>query len=245
MPCPREGILTIETANVRLDDAYCRGHLGFTPGPYVLLTVSDNGLGMDKATLGHLFEPFFTTKEVGKGTGLGLATIYGIMKQNNGFIDVYSEPGQGTTFRIYIPAFTQEEYTDEKTAEGPAASGVGQVLLVEDDEMVRKMTTVMLRQIGYTVLDAPSPQQALSICENKSLSIDLLVTDVVMPGMSGTELKDRIKKIRPDIKVLFMSGYTSNVIVHRGLLEEGVHFIQKPFSINDLARKAREAMGDK
>jgi len=242
---PHGGKLTIETANILMNEDYCRVHLGSTPGPYVLLAVSDNGSGMDKETLQNVFEPFFTTKEIGKGTGLGLATVYGIIQQNNGFINVYSEQGQGTTFKIYLPRSMDGVEVSEEILQQPVASGSGKVLLVEDDDLMRKMTTDMLETIGYSVLAVGSPLEALSICEKKDARLDLVITDVVMPGMSGRELRDKLGIIRPDIKVLFMSGYTSNVIVHHGVLEEGVHFIQKPFSLNDFARKIQEAMTDR
>lgn len=234
---PNGGILTLETANVLIDEEYCRDHLEFTPGHYVVLTVSDNGVGMDKETLSHVFEPFFTTKEIGKGTGLGLATIYGIVRQSGGFINVYSEPGRGTTFKILVPRILESYEIPDKTEEAPVHSVTGTILLVEDDDMVRRMTTRMLETIGHTVLVAETPFDAISWCENPDTTIDLLLTDVVMPEMNGAELAARIAAIRPGIKVLFMSGYTSNVILHRGILEEGVHFVHKPFSINLLARK--------
>jgi two-component system cell cycle sensor histidine kinase/response regulator CckA len=242
---PDGGRLTIETANIHLDEAYCRNHLGFKPGHYVLLGLSDDGVGMDKELQSHLFEPFFTTKEVGEGTGLGLATVYGMVKQNGGFINVYSEPGQGSTFKIYIPSAGEQEKKIQETEEVPMAYGAGIVLLVEDEEMVREVAKEILEEIGYTVLAAATPQEAVSLCENKDTIIDLLLTDVVMPGMSGKELKKAVEVIRPGIKVLFMSGYTSNVIAHRGVLEKGVHFIQKPFSMKDLAQKVREAIGER
>ncbi|MGD0820443.1 MAG: PAS domain S-box protein [Desulfomonilia bacterium] len=242
---PHGGKLTVETANILMNEDYCRVHLGSTPGPYVLLAVSDNGSGMDKETLQNVFEPFFTTKEIGKGTGLGLATVYGIVQQNNGFINVYSEQGQGTTFKIYLPRSMDGVEVSEEILEQPVALGSGKILLVEDDDLMRKMTTDMLKTIGYSVLAVGSPLEALSICEEKDARFDLVITDVVMPGMSGRELRDKLGIIRPDIKVLFMSGYTSNVIVHHGVLEEGVHFIQKPFSLNDFARKIQEAMTDR
>jgi len=245
---PAGGRLTIETANIYLNEAYCKMHLGFLPGHYVLLGVSDDGTGMEKETLQHLFEPFFTTKEIGRGTGLGLATIYGIVKQNNGFINVYSEPGKGTTFKIYIPRSLEDGDVQKIPEEGEEREeelvvfGSRMVLLVEDDDMVRGMTSEMLEAIGHTVLAAGSPAEAESLCENNDLHIDLLLTDVVMPEMSGRELSDRIKSKRPSIKVLFMSGYTSNIIAHHGVLEAGVHFIQKPFSLIELARKVREVI---
>jgi len=236
------GKLTIETANVQLDEAYCREHLADTPGDYVMLSVKDSGVGMDKETLSHAFEPFFTTKEVGKGTGLGLSTIYGIIKQNGGSIHVYSEPARGTAFKIYIPRKMQEDEIAATTEDSLVISGSETILLVEDEDMVRDMTTAMLEKIGYSVRVAETPQEALLFCENNDIPIDLLITDVVMPEMNGTELRDRIKAIRPGIKVLFMSGYTSNVIGHHGVLDKGVHFVQKPFGLKGLARKVRDAI---
>jgi len=238
---PGGGTLTLETENVHLDEAYCRQHLGSTPGNYVLLAVSDNGAGMDRDTLSHVFEPFFTTKEIGKGTGLGLATVYGIVKQNGGFINIDSGPERGTMFKIYFPRIMEEEQI-EKTVEAPFSSGTGTILLVEDDAMVRGVTAALLEEIGYTVLIAKTPLEALATCEKKDTAIDLLLTDVVMPEMKGPELRHRINDIRPGIKVLFMSGYTANVIVHHGVLEEGVRFIHKPFSMQDLAGKVRDAI---
>ena len=237
---PAGGKLTIETANIRLNDAYCREHLGFTPGYYVRLAISDNGTGIDKETLPYIFEPFFTTKETGKGTGLGLATVYGIVKQNGGFINVYSEPGQGTTFKIYLPRSVEEMDIKQDADEEPLVMGSGNILLVEDDALVLSMVTHMLKSAGYTVIASPNPLEALNLCGNGNSTIDLVITDVVMPIMSGRELRDRLSIIRPDIKVLFMSGYTANVIVHHGVLEEGVHFLQKPFSLKELARKLSE-----
>jgi len=236
------GKLTIETANVQLDEAYCREYLADTPGDYVMLSVKDSGVGMDKETLSHAFEPFFTTKEVGKGTGLGLSTIYGIIKQNGGSIHVYSEPARGTAFKIYIPRKMQEDEIAATTEDSLVISGSETILLVEDEDMVRDMTTAMLEKIGYSVRVAETPQEALLFCENNDIPIDLLITDVVMPEMNGTELRDRIKAIRPGIKVLFMSGYTSNVIGHHGVLDKGVHFVQKPFGLKGLARKVRDAI---
>jgi two-component system cell cycle sensor histidine kinase/response regulator CckA len=236
------GNLTIETENVHLNEAYCRMHPGFSPGHYVLLGVSDDGVGMDRETMSHLYEPFYTTKERGRGTGLGLATVYGIVKQNEGFINVYSEPGKGTTFKIYIPRSMEEAVAKEAAEESLPASATGTVLLVEDDDMVRTISTEMLQAIGYTVLSTGSPSEALSFFEKGDAAIDLVITDVVMPVMSGKELSKRIEAIRPGVRVLFMSGYTTNVIAHRGVLDEGVYFIQKPFSTSDLARKINETI---
>jgi two-component system cell cycle sensor histidine kinase/response regulator CckA len=236
------GKLTIETENIHLNEAYCKTHLGFLPGYYVLLGVSDDGAGMDREILQHVFEPFFTTKETGRGTGLGLATVYGIVKQNNGFINVYSEPGKGTTFKIYIPRSIEQGEVVEEAAEEAPVSGTGTILLVEDEDMVRQITTEMLESIGYKVVATGDPRDALSFLGKGGTEFELVITDVVMPGMSGNELRTCIESVRPGTKLLFISGYTSNVILHRGVLEEGVHFIQKPFSISDLARKVSEAI---
>jgi PAS domain S-box-containing protein len=242
---PGGGKLTMETNNVHLDEAFCRDHLGFTPGDYVVLTVSDSGSGINKENLQYVFEPFFTTKDVGKGTGLGLAMVYGIVKQNGGFINVYSEPGQGTTFKIYMARNLEMDATVEETKEEPAVFSPAMILLVEDDDMVRGMITQMLKAIGYSVMAAATPGEALSLCEKGDTIVDLVITDVVMPVMNGRELRDKLRVVRPEIKVLFVSGYTSNVVVHHGILEEGVHFLQKPFSMNDLSRKISEALAGK
>ena len=239
---PAGGKLTIETANVVLDDDDCRQHVGFTPGAFVMLGVSDNGTGMTPETLSHMFEPFFTTKDLGKGTGLGLATVYGIVKQSAGFIDVYSEPDLGTVFKIYLPRMTEAEEIASAPEAVPPDRTSGTVLLVEDDEMVRGMATAMLEKIGYSVLVAATPREGLLLLENLDTPVALLLTDVIMPEMNGKALWEKANAIRPGIKVLFMSGYTANVIVHQGVLEKGVNFIQKPFSLNDLARKAAEAI---
>lgn len=241
---PNGGKLTIETTNIHLDEDYCHDHPEFKCGYYVVLTVSDDGIGMDKETMSYIFEPFFTTKEVGKGTGLGLATVYGIIKQNNGFINIYSEPGQGTTFKIYIPGILEKDAELAETSdEISIVYGTGTILLVEDDDMVRRVAKTMLKSIGYKVLAAENPEKALVLCKKKDISIDLLITDVVMPGLSGAELRDKIEALRPGIRVLFMSGYTSDVIVHHGVLEKGVYFIHKPFTLNDLSRKVSEMLG--
>lgn len=239
---PNGGILSIETENIRLLESEC--HLPFEalPGHYVLLKVTDNGMGMDQEIMSHLFEPFFTTKEKGKGTGLGLATVYGIVCQNEGYIDVISKPEKGAAFRIYIPRNVEDSITEERKEETALEQETGMILLVEDDEMVRAMITSMLETIGYTVMAFSNPQDALSFYSRKTIQADLVVTDVVLPQMNGKELGDRIAALGSDTKILFMSGYSANVIAHRGVLEEGVHFIQKPFSMNDLAYKVREAI---
>jgi CheY-like chemotaxis protein len=199
---------------------------------------------MDKEVLSHLFEPFFTTKEVGRGTGLGLATIYGIVKQNGGFISAYSELGQGSVFKIYLPRIIAESEPLKKPEEVSVPLGGRTILLVEDDEMVRGMTAKMLRVIGCQVIAYGNPQEALANCERGQVSVDLLISDVVMPGMNGSELCDRIMKVCPTIKVLFMSGYGSDIVHHHGVLSEGVHFLQKPFSKRELIRAIRQAIGE-
>jgi two-component system cell cycle sensor histidine kinase/response regulator CckA len=237
------GKLTIETGNKTFDDDYCAAHAGFVPGEYVRLAVSDNGCGMDKEMLGHIFEPFFTTKGVGQGTGLGLATVYGIVKQNNGFINVYSEPRQGTTFTIYLPRHTvKAEQTWQEGPEAPAARGNETILLVEDEPAILEMATMLLKMQGYTVLAAGTPGEAIRLAREYAGQIHLLTTDVIMPEMNGRELAKNMLYLYPNLKRLFMSGYTANVIAHHGVLEEGVNFIQKPFSVNALAAKVREVL---
>jgi PAS domain S-box-containing protein len=242
---PRGGKLTVETANVQLDEAYCGRHVGARPGQYVLLAVSDDGLGMDEETLAHVFEPFFTTKETGKGTGLGLATVHGIVEQNGGFVAAYSEPGRGSTFKVYLPrAPDRGPGVAAPPPEEAQPGGTGRVLVVEDDEAVRRLTAAAVESIGYTVVAAGNAADALELCARDEPAIDVVLTDVVMPGMSGKELRDRLLSLRPGLKVLFTSGYTANVIAHHGILEDGVHFIAKPFGVTELARKLREALGE-
>ena len=239
---PNGGKLTIETANVRVEEAYCRQHVGFRPGEYVLLAVSDSGVGMDRETLSHIFEPFFTTKAMGKGTGLGLATVYGIVTQNGGVVDAYSEPGRGTTFKVHLPRLPDAAAASGTVEEAPLAPGGGTVLIVEDDEAVRRSTAAMLDALGFAVLVARGWREALALAGPEGESIDLLLTDVVMPEVSGKELGERMRALRPGLPVLYMSGYTANVIAHHGIVEEGVHFIQKPFTMDDLARGIQRAL---
>jgi PAS domain S-box-containing protein len=238
------GKITIETENILLDTVYCTDHPGFRPGEYVLLIVSDNGCGIDKETLAQIFEPFFTTKEMGKGTGLGLSTVYGIVKQNNGFVNVYSEPGQGTTFRIYLPSFATETVTTETHLASEPLGGTETVLLVEDEAVLLNLAKTILERLGYTVLTASTPMAALQLVHEHAGGIDLLITDVVMPEMNGRELAQRLSSLRPTMRCLYISGYTANVIAHHGVLDAGIHFIQKPFSIDDLARMIRETLQD-
>jgi PAS domain S-box-containing protein len=237
------GKITIETSTETLDEAYCSRHAGFVPGEFVLLAVSDDGGGMDKATLDNIFEPFFTTKEVGKGTGLGLPTVYGIVKQNNGFINVYSEPDKGTTLKIYLPQHQGRtvEGHRESGAEIPLSRGET-VLLVEDDAGILKLSRKILEDLGYTVLSASAPADAMDLARKHTGKIHLLVTDVVMPGMNGRELADQLQARYANLKILFMSGYTANVIAHRGVLEEGVCFISKPFSKREFSVMVRAVL---
>ena len=209
----------------------------------MLLAVSDDGCGMDRDTVAKIFEPFFTTKALGQGTGLGLATVYGIVKQNNGFINVYSEPGKGTTFKIYLARDT--DLTLETLSENPVGVPVGHgeiILVVEDEASILKLAKRILEELGYTVLTAKIPSQALRLVEERPIEIELLITDVVMPEMNGKELSHQLGKLCPGIKTLFMSGYTANVIAHRGVLDKGVNFLQKPFSAESLAQKVRAAL---
>lgn len=238
------GRITIETANTVLDKDHSTDHRDFIPGNYVTLSVSDNGCGMDKSTLDKLFEPFFTTKGVGQGTGLGLSTVYGIVRQHNGFINVYSEPGRGSTFKIYLPR--HPEALAEPTGKESAAAVTGNetILLVEDEPAILEMTEMMLHRLGYTVLSAGKPAEAIELARNHTGKIHLLVTDVVMPEMNGRDLAQSIASLHPNIRKLFMSGYPADVIARQGVLDEGVLFIQKPFLMKDLAAKLREAIGN-
>jgi PAS domain S-box-containing protein len=241
---PEGGRLLIETANVELDEGYARLHVGqVRAGPYVLLAVSDSGCGMDAETRARIFEPFFTTKELGKGTGLGLATVYGIVKQSDGFIWVYSEPGQGTTFKVYLPR------VDEPARPAPAepsevarARAEETVLLVEDDDALRALSQEMLESLGYRVMVAASGDAALAGLEARREPVDLILTDVVMPRMGGRHLAERARALHPESRVLFMSGYTDDAVLRFGLLEEGQDFLQKPFTVARLAGKIRELL---
>jgi len=242
---PQGGRLIIETANVDLSKEYASEHASVVPGPHVMVAVSDTGVGMDAETRAAIFEPFFTTKEKGKGTGLGLATVYGIVKQSEGSIWVYSEPGRGATFKIYLPCRNAESVSALTREEPEASPGAGQQLLVVEDEgAIRELLEEMLQQLGYRVTIAANGGEALLAIEEQGLAPDLLITDVVMPGMGGAELSDRLRRKIPDIKVLYMSGYTDNAIVHHGVLDPGKQFLEKPFNLSQLSRAVAQALRD-
>jgi PAS domain S-box-containing protein len=241
---PTGGRLIIETSNVDLDETYCRAHPAVQPGLYAMVAVSDTGVGMDAKTQARIFEPFFTTKELGKGTGLGLATVYGVVKQSGGYVWVYSELGKGTTFKIYFPRI-------DEPVQAVAAMDQGKpellrrsetILLVEDAESLRDLTRVLLEDNGYTVFVAENGAEAIELAERKGQPIHLLLTDVVMPGMSGREVASYLTAKRPDMRVIYMSGYTNDVIAHHGVLDSGISFIEKPFSQETLMRKLREVL---
>jgi PAS domain S-box-containing protein len=243
---PSVGDLTLETSNVELDENYAHAHITVKPGPHIMLAVTDTGCGMTPETKARIFEPFFTTKEHGKGTGLGLATVYGIVKQSGGSIWVYSEPGQGTTFKIYFPrVYESPVEVTRPVARDDSAKGTETILLAEDEEGVRSLTRALLRSEGYQVLEARGPIEAISLAEQYTQPIHLLLTDVVMPKMSGKTLSNRVTALHPETKVLFMSGYTDDAIVQHGILESGVFFIQKPFTSASLAQKLREVLAAK
>jgi signal transduction histidine kinase/ActR/RegA family two-component response regulator len=241
---PRGGHLIVETENVDLDAEYVRRHVGARPGPHVMLAVSDSGVGIAREILPHIFEPFFTTKEQGKGTGLGLATVYGIVKQSGGYIEVESEPDRGTTFRVYLPRVDAHVPTAEQRASRPPAIGAGTetILLVEDEEGVRELARDILRASGYTVIEARNGSEALQLSERHQGPLELLLTDVVMPRMSGRELAERLAPLRPDMSVLYMSGYTDDAVIRHGVLGADTAFLQKPFTPATLVQRVRETL---
>jgi CheY-like chemotaxis protein len=240
---PGGGKLTIETANVHLDEAYQQRHSMVPPGDYVLIAVTDSGVGIPQEHLAHIFEPFYTTKEEGKGTGLGLATVYGIVKQNGGFIWVYSEPGLGTAFKIYLPRAQSAipEASSRSTAQD-SPSGCETLLLVEDEAAVRESTREFLTQRGYTVLEASNGEDALRVSREYCGPIELMISDVVMPKISGPNLAERLSAERPHMKVLFVSGYAENTVLRHGKIDVTARLLQKPFGLNALARKIREVL---
>src|SRR4029077_5994241 len=242
---PQGGRLTIETMNVELDASYAHPPAVLSPGKYVMLAVTDNGSGMDAETQAHIFEPFFTTKEKGKGTGFGLATVYGIVKQSGGYVWVYSEPGRGTSFKVYLPRIEEEHARVGREGQPDSQSiprGTETILLVEDEKGVRELAREYLEMSGYSVIEAEDGHTALELAAMHAGPIQLLMTDVVMPGIRGRELAVRVTKIRPGIKVLYMSGYTDQSVVHHGILETDAVLLQKPFTMVTLASKLRELL---
>jgi CheY-like chemotaxis protein len=239
---PVGGKLTMETANVVLDEAYARHHVGVTPGPHVMLAISDSGTGIDKATLSRIFEPFFTTKVAGKGTGLGLSTVFGMVRRSGGSVWVYSELGKGTTFKVYLPRVDAAVDRVHSSTPPRELRGTETILLVEDDDQVRAVATSILRTHGYRVIVADNPGEALIQSEKDPNVIHLLLTDVVMPQLSGPQLAKRLAKERPEMKVLCMSGYTDDSIVRHGVLESHVAYLQKPITPQTLTTKVREVL---
>jgi two-component system cell cycle sensor histidine kinase/response regulator CckA len=239
---PLGGSLTLETANVDLDESYTRSHLEVVPGPYVMLSVTDTGTGMDRETQARIFEPFFTTKGQGKGTGLGLSTAFGIVRQSGGHMAVYSEPGKGSNFKVYLPRAARELPQAEAASKAGRPRGGETVLLAEDEDQVRSLATEVLKREGYQVLEAADGEKALAVAAAHAGPIHLLLTDVVMPRMGGRQLAEELAALRPDLKVLYMSGYTDNTIDPEGNLEQGIAFLQKPFSLKLLAQKVRAVL---
>jgi len=239
---PKGGVLTVETNHVQLDGHYANRHVAVKPGPYVMLAVSDNGGGMDPATQARLFEPFFTTKNPGRGTGLGLSTVFGIVKQSGGSLDVYSELGKGTTVKVYLPRIDLPIAAEPEKRTKPAVRGTETILVVEDDEMVRTLVRETLEREGYKLLEAPGPLEAQAIGREFRGAIQLMITDVVMPKVSGRELATQMKGVRPDLKIIYMSGYTDNAILASGGLQKEVAFLQKPFTPAALTEKVREVL---
>ena len=241
---PRGGRISIETSNVTLGEGYGPMHANTTPGPYVLLSVSDTGKGMDKATQAHIFEPFFTTKPIGQGTGLGLSTVYGIVKQSGGYVWVYSELDRGTTFKVYLPAVSgiTKPNESERDAQAQVAGGPERILLVEDEPNVRRIAKRILERNGYTVLEASNGTEALRMLERRQEPIALVLTDLVMPEMGGRELASKLRIVSPTSRVLFMSGYTEDAVLRQSVMEPGAIFLDKPFTFDTLIRKVREAL---
>jgi CheY-like chemotaxis protein len=241
---PNGGRLVIETASVALDEDYCSTHVGVKPGPYARLSVSDNGIGMSQELQTRIFEPFFTTKESGKGTGLGLATVYGIVKQSGGNVWVYSEPNQGATFKIYLPVDESDRPVQDhaQPTRREWSRGTETVLLVEDAPMIRRLAQQVMTKAGYTVFEAADGNQAIAQVDAHSGPIDIVVTDLIMPGLSGVDLAQRLTVLRAGARVLYMSGYTDNAIVRNGLLADGAPFLQKPFTPEELLKKLRDVL---
>jgi CheY-like chemotaxis protein len=239
---PGGGKLTLETAVVDLDATYAQDHWPAVAGRFAMLAVSDTGIGMSDETKARIFEPFFTTKDAGKGTGLGLATVYGIVKQSNGFVWVYSEPGQGTTFKLYFPLVAENQQLGAEQARAAPAGGSETILLVEDSPAVRAASARILRRYGYNVIEAPTGKAAIALASKKHRKIHLLLTDVVMPETSGRQIAEQFLLLRPEARVLYMSGYTDDAVVRHGILQSGIFYLQKPFTCEKLAEKVREVL---
>jgi PAS domain S-box-containing protein len=240
------GKIIIETDNITFDPVYCKNHTGFTPGDYVMIAVSDTGHGMSRETQSRLFEPFFTTKIAGQGTGMGLATVYGIVKQNKGFINVYSEPGMGSTFKVYLPRYYgQEEIPAEKKPEYTHIGGDETILFVEDEPLNLKLGKLMLSSLGYRILTTSSPNEALRICRESDQRIDLLITDIIMPEMNGKELSQKITSIQPEIRVIYISGYTANIMINNETLDKNINYLSKPYSFEEMSKMVRSVLDEK
>jgi PAS domain S-box-containing protein len=239
---PHGGRLLIETKNVDFAEPTADEESLYPPGHYVMLAVSDNGVGMDKPTQARIFEPFFTTKDPGRGTGLGLATVYGIVSQNGGFISVYSEPGRGTSFKVYFPRVDDPVAVEEAVTAGEPPGGKESILVVEDDAAVRTLVRQSLQRLGYHVLEAPDGESALAVAAKHPEPIHLVLTDLIMPRMSGRNLAEKVVELRPDVAVLYVSGYTDDALVHHGVLEAGANYLEKPFTFDALARKVRQVL---
>jgi CheY-like chemotaxis protein len=245
---PEGGAITLETMNAHLDDVYAATHAEVRPGQYVAIAVSDTGTGMSAEVLSRAFDPFFTTKKPGQGTGLGLSQVYGFAKQSGGHVKIYSEVDQGTTVKLYLPRYVGEDEPHQHAppANRPLQGAISEVILVvEDEERVRRMSVQLLGDLGYTVLQAGDAKQALAMLESDDIAFDLLFTDVVMPDMNGKQLADRVRELRPGVKVLYTTGYTRNAVIHNGMLDRDVSFLPKPFTIQQLAAKVRQVLDQK
>ncbi len=239
---PNGGRLLVETADIVFTNEVISSHEEIFPGPYTMIAVSDTGYGMSHDVQNKIFEPFFTTKDEGRGTGLGLSTVYGIVKQHNGYIYVYSEPDKGTTFKIYLPVKYGKDSTDKIEVNSYRPTGSETLLVVEDESSLRKYIVEVLQPLGYNLIRAANGSEALDLCENYEGEIDLLLTDVIMPGINGRQLADKLVHNRPEMKVIFMSGYTSDAIARHGVLEDGVNFMQKPVTSSMIANKIRNVL---